>query len=282
MDITPEEIAKVKADTQSAKAAEAQKLIDDAAAKALVDAKAKEEAEAKAKAEAEEAEKNKASDSDNKTGEGDDEEKELDTDVWGDTGSEVGNSVLSLLQESGIAVDEAKALMLDAIYEGDVTKIDQAALEAKVGKARATLILSGASTFVNEAKTKNEGIITDVHNAAGSKENWEKMIAWGQENGNVSEDQINEYATMIDAGGAKARFAVGEIMAAYNADEKNTALTGNTRVTPSGNPTPPAGAATTQREYYAAMEKENRKMKPDPSVIAGIKAARARGRAQGK
>ena len=44
--------------------------------------------------------------------------------AWGDTGSEIGNSVLGMLQESGISTADAKALLFDAVQSGDMTKID--------------------------------------------------------------------------------------------------------------------------------------------------------------
>ena len=51
--------------------------------------------------------------------------KDLDKGVWGDTGNDIGNSVLGMLQESGISTADAKALMFDAVQAGDVARASQ-------------------------------------------------------------------------------------------------------------------------------------------------------------
>ena len=138
----------------------------------------------------------------------------LDTAVWGDSGSEVGNSVLGMLQDSGVSTEDAKALMYDAIQAGDVSMIDQAALADKVGKNAAAIILSGTKSFIAENAAKNEIAVQEVHKTAGGKDNWDAVATWSSKS--LPESELAEYRPMIDKGGASARFAVSEILAAYN------------------------------------------------------------------
>ena len=198
--------------------------------------------------------------------------------AWGDTGSEVGNDVLGMLQESGISTADAKALLFDAVQSGDMTKIDRAALEEKVGKHAASIILRGTETFVKEQKIKVDAIIADVHTAAGGSEQWGKVSSWASKN--VPEADLAEYRPMIDKGGAAARFAVAEIMGRYNADANNTTLTINNPRAEATSVSPPASTATTRAEYVAALEKAHRRG-ASPKEIAAIQAQRNAGRKQG-
>lgn len=199
-------------------------------------------------------------------------------DAWGDTGSEAGNDVLGMLQESGISTADAKALLFDAVQSGDLTKIDRAGLEEKVGKYAANIILRGTETFVKEQQTKADAIIADVHTAAGGSEQWGTVSNWAKSN--IPEADLAEYRPMIDKGGAAARFAVSEIMGRYNADSNNTTLTTNTARAEATSVSPPASTATTRAEYVAALDKAHRRG-ASQKEIAAIQAQRNAGRKQG-
>jgi len=206
------------------------------------------------------------------------EEPKADASVWGDTGSDLGNSVLGMLEDSGISTEDAKALLFDAVQAGDVTKIDVDALTAKVGKNAANIILSGTKGFIAENAAKNEVVITDVHAAAGGKDNWDNAAAWASSN--MEDAALAEYRPMIDKGGAAARFAVSEILAAYNADGNNSTIAPSTPRAEGDSVSPPASTATTRAEYFAALEKANRRG-ASAKEVAAIQADRNRGRAKG-
>lgn len=206
------------------------------------------------------------------------DDKPLDTDVWGSTGDDVGDSVLSMLQNSGITTDEAKSLMFDAIQAGDVTQIDKAALIEKVGKNKAALIMAGAENFISRSTAKAATIVAEVHTTVGGKDNWDAVTTWAKEN--VSETDMADYSSMIDAGGAKARFAAQELASRYNTDSKNTTLpTADAEIVGDGKATPTT-RSTTRAEYVSELEKAYDTAASE-AVIKEIKAARARGRAAG-
>lgn len=241
---------------------------DDEKALAAKEAEVKAAAEADEKAEAEK----KAEDAKEAT--------PLDEEVWGTTGDEVADSVLTMLQNADVTPDEAKALLFDAVKAGDVSQIDVKALEAKVGKTKATLIMAGVTNFVDKRTTDNAATLVDVHKAAGGEENWTKMAAWGKDN--IPEADLSDYRGMIDKGGAQARFAVQEIAAKFNADESNTTLSGATTAAAleGDGGVGKSARSTTRAEYVAELTKAHRGNATE-AVLNEITAARHRGRAAG-
>lgn len=204
-------------------------------------------------------------------------EKELDTSVWGDTGDEVGNSVLQVMQNSGLSPEDAKALLYDPVQQGDPTKVDRDALVEKVGKANANLIIAGIENYVARSSKAAEETLSTVYDVAGSKEQWEKVAPWVK--ANIPEAERAEYAAMLDKGGAQARFAAQELVTKYNADPKNTAVGKKTTVEGDGK-APTQGRAITRVQYAEELEKAHR-TGASQATIKEIQLARERGRKQG-
>ena len=243
------------------------------AAKEAAEKEAKEKADAAAAAE----DANSEDDPD-ANGAGEDDEKELDTAVWGDAGDEVANSVLSTLQNSGVTTDEAKALLWDAVEAGDPTKVDRDALVEKVGKDRATLIMAGIENVTSRNNARIEEVTTIANETAGSKENWSKATKWAV--AKLPENELNELRDMLDKGGRQAKFAAGEIVARYNADPKNTALTaGKNQIKPDGKANT-ALKPITRREYGELLDKAHR-TRAGEAAIKQLRARRELGKKQG-
>lgn len=207
----------------------------------------------------------------------DEPEQELDKEKWGTTGDETGDSVLSLLQNSGVDPDVAKSLLYDAVVAGDPTQIDRDALVEKVGKTNANLIMAGVENYVSRQKAEIAAVETEVHTVAGGKSNWTKVAEWSRSN--VPQAERTELAAMIDKGGAQARFAAAELINRYNTDEKNTSINTTTRVVGDGK-SPDTGRAINRRTYAEELDKAHRN-KANPAVIKEIQAARERGRKRG-
>lgn len=206
--------------------------------------------------------------------------EELDTTVWGDTGDEVANSTLLVLQNAGVSTDEAKALLWDAVEAGDPSKVDKDALIEKVGKANATLIMAG----IENVTSRNNDLIAEVkdiaHKSAGSPENWETAVNWAKKN--LSEEDLDELRGMIDKGGRQASFATKEIVARYNADPKNTSLTaGETQLKPDGKSETPVKGIS-RLEYGKQLDLLFRKgIREGHPEFKALQAQRAAGRKQG-
>lgn len=207
------------------------------------------------------------------------DDKELDTSVWGDTGDEVGNSVLQILQNSEMSVEDAKALIYDPLTQhGDPTKLDKDALIEKVGAAKANLVMAGIENYVSKQNARNAEILESVYDAAGGKDAWSKVAEWAK--ANVSEADRADYNEMLDAGGAKAKFAAAEYVRLYNADAGNTSVGKSTSIegdAPAGD----QGEAITRVEYAERMDKLHRTGKATKAAIAEVQRARERGRKKG-
>jgi len=254
-DVKPEDKPVIPADAinqngqQSAEELAAQAAAEAAAAKAKEDAAAEDaakvEADAKAKTEAEAAEKAKT----------DAKEKPLDLAVWETTGNEVGDAVLTKLQNSGVTPEEAKALLYDAVVAKDLTKIDKAALVAKVGEASATIILDGVKSFIADVEAANTVTLKAVHDVVGSSENWDAVRTWAKEN--LTNEQRLEYAAIIDISPKAAAMAAKAMYEAY-ISAGNTEFTSTSAVAPNVNSNATAIEPMTAAQYFQAVEKANK------------------------
>lgn len=241
-------------------------------AKADAEAAAKAEAGAKAKAAAENSDE--AADEDEDT----DEDQELDTSVWGDTGDDVANSVLHTLQNSGVTPDEAKSLLWDAVQAGDPTKVDRDALVEKVGKEKATLIMAGVENVTRANNEKVEAVTKIAHEAAGSGDNWRKASEWAK--AHMDPNDLDEVRAMLDKGGRHAKYAAQDLVEAYNADPKNTALNaGSSRM--KGDNTPPAKVEGITRLQYGQQLDILHRRGASEAEFKALKAKRDAGIKQG-
>lgn len=240
-----------------------------------------ERAAARAAKEAEKKSKEESDDPDAQTPEDaseEDEEKPLDTSVWGDTGDEVANSVLQTLQNAGVSTEEAKALLWDAVSEGDPKKVDRDALVEKVGKAKATLIMAGVENVTDRNNKRIAEVSEIAHEAAGGKDNWTKATKWARDK--LKKDDLNEIRDMLDKGGRQARFAAAELVDLYNADPNNTALAaGKSQIAPDGKSTATIKGIS-RREYGEMLDKLHRKG-GTPAEFSALSARRAAGQKQG-
>ena len=210
-----------------------------------------------------------------------DDEPELDTSVWGDgEGDDVTVSLLTTLQNSGVKPEEAKALLFDAIQQGDPTKVDRDALVEKVGKHKATLIMAGVENVTARIQDQIKQTTEVVFTAAGGKDNWDKARTWAQKG--IAESELNEYRDMISKGGKQAEFAVAQIVKAYNADPKNTSLNAKaTTIVGDGGGKADPRKGISRNEYYTRMEKLHRRGRPSQAQVAELKELRKLGKKQG-
>lgn len=185
------------------------------------------------------------------------EPKQLDGDVWGSTGSEVGDTVLLKLQESGITPDKAKALLYDAVKAGDPSKIDKDALVKELGEASANIVLTGIDNFIKENAAANEAVLKAVHEAVGGEKNWDTLRDWAK--ANLKPEEITEYIDLIDQGGLAARMAAKDLNERYE-KAGNTSLKQAEQIIPNANQQQQQSdlKPLTAKDYFAACEKAQR------------------------
>lgn len=217
---------------------------------------------------------------DENTKEADKKDEPLDVTVWGDTGSDVGNTVLKKLQETGVKPETAKALLYDAVQAGDVTKIDKAALTAAIGETNANIVLSGIGTFIKDNNAKNASVLNALHEQVGGHENWNTLRDWAKTN--LKPEEIQDYIEMIDAGGRKAVLAAKDLNERYE-QAGNTSLKKSEQVVPKANNQQQQTTlvALSASEYFKACEKAQ-KDGSYAAVRATLLAGRELGKKQGK
>jgi hypothetical protein len=208
-----------------------------------------------------------------------DDDKELDQDVWGSTGDDVGDSVLQLLQNSGTTPETAKALLWDAVQAGDATKIDRDALVEAVGKTKANLIMAGMENYVGGIAKRAAEVTEVVNNAVGGNENWKAIRDWAKKT--LSDEDMADYADMIDKGGRKASLAAKDLKEQYEA-AGHTFAESTEQVTPSGKPKQETLEPLTKREYFEKLDKLNRQGKLTQELSSQLFKQRQLGIAQGK
>lgn len=208
-----------------------------------------------------------------------DEDAALDADVWGSTGDDVGDSVLQLLQNSGTTPETAKALLWDAVKAGDATKIDRDALVEAVGKTKANLIMAGMENYVGKIAARTAEVTKVVNDEVGGKENWEAIRDWAKTA--LSDDDMADYADMIDKGGRKAALAARDLREQYEATGK-TLKEPTKGVTPSGKTSAPAVEPLSRADYYTKVEALHKKGEATPDALNQLWKARERGIASGK
>ncbi len=205
---------------------------------------------------------------------GDDGEQE---DVWGSTGDDAGDSVLALLKDAGATPDTAKALLWDAVKEGDVTKIDRDALVEAVGKGNANLVMAGMENYVTKIQHRTKEVTEAVHNAVNGADNWAAIRSWAKET--LSESEMVDYAEMIDKGGRQAKIAAKDLAEQYV--EAGNTLTQGTAVTPTGKPAPQTVTPLSRSDYFTAVEKLHKTGKADEASLNQLWKQRELGKAKG-
>ena len=145
------------------------------------------------------------------------------------------------------------------MQKGDPSLIDHDALVEAVGKTRAKLIEIGVKDYIGRQQEFVKTTINSLHEAAGGDSNWKVVAEWAK-SGGVPDKKLNELRGLIDKGGETAAFAAQRLVALYNADSKNTTLTGKTERPGPKTPAPeakPLTAAQYATELKALMNTGN-------------------------
>ena len=155
------------------------------------------------------------------------EEPETEFVSYGHAGAD---AAVSMLKESGVTVDEAKSIFAEVAKTNDVSKIDYKALEAKVGKTKADLIVAGVKDYYSAELGKAEAIKNAVHTVVGGEESMQKITTWlvGERTKNPELDsEIAVYAEMMQQGPIQAKTAAKALLDLYNASDKTSGLNNN-------------------------------------------------------
>ena len=151
-------------------------------------------------------------------------EPELEYETYEDDNA---NAAMSLLKESGVKATEAREFFKAAVETRDISKIDYAGIEKRIGKEKTSLLKLALTQFYNSALASVNEKVTAVFDTMGSKDNWAKVNKWAKakaESDPEFKKQVSEYNKMLDLNAKTAKAAAAELKELYEADPANGSL----------------------------------------------------------
>ncbi|QPC44936.1 hypothetical protein HW532_20885 [Kaustia mangrovi] len=169
-----------------------------------------------------------------------------------------GQAAINLLKEKGVTPTEANAMFAKALESGDISDVDVAALEAKVGKDAATLVMTGVTTYSNNQRVQNEATVKAVYEVMGGEQNWNTVRTWAQ--GKERSDpafkhRLDQVREMLDKGGIYAESAGRELLRMYSADSSTKGLGTSQDLTTGDALSASEGQALTRADYIDELKK---------------------------
>jgi len=151
---------------------------------------------------------------------GGDEDKEVIQ--WEATGDSNLDAVYDLMADAGMKPGDEAGIFDKALETGDMNQVDIALLIEKVGKARATLIMAGATQYYEGTYKAIQESKTKAFDAVGGEQNWNLIREWANEKAGSDtgfNSDLNEMRDMINKGGRSTMAAVNELKGLYEADK---------------------------------------------------------------
>ena len=134
------------------------------------------------------------------------------------------NAALGMMKDADMSSADISAVFGDAITTGDMSKVDVAALEAKLGKNQAASVLAGVTTWSVEAGNEALKIMGEVQSSVGGAENWATMVKWAKASDAATKAEVQEITKMLNGSPTQRRLGAAEFTRIYNADTKNATL----------------------------------------------------------
>jgi hypothetical protein len=216
-----------------------------------------------------------------------------DATEWMTTDSKEFNAAINMMKAAGMTPAEAATIFDEAAQTGDLSKVDEVALVAKVGADKAALIMGGFGTYVQTEGQALLARVKTVHDAVGGTDNWSKMTVWarGKAAGDTTfRGKVEGITAMMNGDNPMAaELATKEFLNLYNADSKNSTVSA---AAPAAAPSPLAAAAIpavpaivgiTARGYAEGVADATRNLKgaEQSAKLRELSAARGAGRNKG-
>lgn len=191
-------------------------------------------------------------------------------------------AAVDLLKEAGVGPNEANAYFEKALKSGDLKDVDVAGLEAKLGKAKATLVMAGVTAHYNALADKQAASVKAVHEVFGGEKNWTAVRDWAhaaEKADTKVKTQIDAIRGMIDEGGFRAEAGARELLRMYNAAPNQKGL--GTHKLAVGDGTGSVVGTVLNRADYLTELKAAHARNASPAEIKNIDARRRAGKAAG-
>lgn len=187
-------------------------------------------------------------------------------------------AAVELLKEAGIGPNAANEYFAKAIKSGNPDDIDVAGLEAKLGKAKTTLILAGAQAHFAAGNAKTAATVKVVHDIFGNEANWDVVRDWAKAAEKTDpkfKAQIDGVRSLLDEGGVRAEAGARELLRLYNAAPQTKGL-GATKLAVGDNNGTVIGTVLTRAQYNTELKAAHERG-AKPAEIKAIDARRKAG-----
>lgn len=154
-------------------------------------------------------------------------------------------AAVELLKEAGVSAAQARGIFEKAIESGDLRDINVKELEAKVGKAKALLIMNGVTDYHRRLTETNNQTIAEVKKVFGGDRGWDVVKEWAQARELVDpafKKELDGIREDLNKGGRAAKAAAKDLLKAYNGAPNTKGLgngnliKGDGRVSATGEP----------------------------------------------
>lgn len=133
---------------------------------------------------------------------------------------------VTILEESGLAVEEANAIFSEAVETNDLSKIKKDALIEKIGKDKADVVLVLAESYYNTTFSAMEAIQTEVFSLTGGEDNFAAIKEWANEKAKTDTTfakELAEIKEMIDTQKMRSvKAAITDLVDLYRQDPDTT------------------------------------------------------------
>lgn len=133
---------------------------------------------------------------------------------------------VTILEESGLAVEEANAIFAEAVETNDLSKIKKDVLAEKIGKDKADVVLVLAESYYNTTFSAMETIQNEVFSLTGGEDNFNAIKDWANEKSKTDKafaKDLAEIKEMIDTQKMRSvKAAINELVDLYRQDPETT------------------------------------------------------------
>lgn len=229
----------------------------------------------------------KAKEADKTADDTDEDEDEEDEKVelveyheWDDPSAQ---AAVDLLKEAGVTPAEAQPIFEKAIESGDLNDIDVKALEAKVGKTKALLIMNGVKDYHSRQTTQNTETVDMVYGVFGGEQNWNTVKQWAQtreKSDKGFKKELDSIRSDLDKGGRAAKAAAKDLLKLYNGNPSTKGLGANSKNLTKGDGKAVDAAPLSRADYLTALKKAHAEG-ASQATIAALDARRIAGKNAG-
>lgn len=184
------------------------------------------------------------------------------------------DAAVELLKEEGVTPQEAAKWFAPVLESMDINKMDIAAMEAKLGKAKAGVVAAAVKDYYTRQAQTIQTTAKAVTEVFGGDENLGKIRNWVNTLPDNAEEkgQVAELLKLMNQGEYSAKLAAKELRALYEKHPNNKSLSIK-RVDGDGVSAEQTKILTRQ-EYHAEMKKAQ--ANGDKQRIAELRQNRAR------